>query len=442
MSAKLPPQNLDAEKSILGAIMLDRDALVRVLSFLRPEHFYEKRHALIYKAMSDLFMASVSIDQLTLTDFLQKKGQLQEIGGRAYLVELIEAVPTSAHAEEYAKNIKEKALRRNLITAAASITDLAFDEEKPTNDVVNQSQQELFNVSVQGVEKGFTHIRDVLEQVYEEAAQVNVGDGNLIGINTGFRDLNALLGGFQKSDLVIVAARPAMGKTALTLEMMRQLSMDGKKAAYFSLEMSQQQMVSRLLASQSGVGLWEMRTGKLSDDEFAKLSEATGELSDLPIYIDDTPGANIVELRTKARRLYMEQGIDIIFIDYLQLIQGNSKEGRTQEVSQISQELKNMARELKVPVIALSQLSRRTEDRPDKMPQLSDLRDSGSIEQDADIVMFIHREDYYDPDTEKKGIVELKIAKHRNGPTGSVEIAFVKELASFRNLDKESVQKN
>ncbi|WKZ24238.1 MAG: replicative DNA helicase [Candidatus Dojkabacteria bacterium] len=437
MAQRLPPQNVDAEKSILGAILLDRDALVKVLSFLKPEHFYEKRHGIIYKAMSDLFMASVSIDQLTLTDFLQKQNVIQEVGGRSYLVELIESVPTSAHAEQYAKTIKEKALRRSLISAAATITDLAFDEEKPTNDVVNQSQHELFTVSVQGVDKGFTRIADVLEQVYEEAAQVNVADGSLLGVPTGFRDVDGMLGGLQKSDLIILAARPSMGKSSFMLDMTRNIALAGNKVAIFSLEMSQSQLASRLLSSQSGVGLWDMRTGKLTEEEFARLSEGTGILSDLHISIDDTPGANIVEVRTKARRLYMEQGLDAIFIDYLQLIQGNTREGRVQEVSQISQELKNMARELRVPVIALSQLSRKTEDRPDKLPQLSDLRDSGSIEQDADVVMFIHREDYYDPETEKKGIAEIKVAKHRNGPTGSIELAWVKEMASFRNLSKE-----
>ncbi|PJA14201.1 replicative DNA helicase [Candidatus Dojkabacteria bacterium CG_4_10_14_0_2_um_filter_Dojkabacteria_WS6_41_15] len=324
-----------------------------------------------------------------------------------------------------------------MISAAASITDLAFDEEKPTSDVVNQAQHELFTVSVQGVDKGFTHIRDVLEQVYEEAAQVNVAEGGLLGVTTGFTLLDGVLGGLQKSDLIIIAARPSMGKSSLMLDMVRSMALEKRKVAIFSLEMSQQQLVSRLLSSQSGVGLWEMRTGKLNDDEFSKLSEGTGILSDLDVSIDDTPGANIVEIRTKARRLYMEQGIDAIFVDYMQLIQGNTREGRVQEVSQISQELKNMARELKIPVVALSQLSRKTEDRPDRMPQLSDLRDSGSIEQDADVVMFIHREDYYDPETERKGIAEIKISKHRNGPTGSVDLAWVKEMASFRNLSRE-----
>lgn len=437
MAQRLQPQNIDAEKSLLGAILLDRDALVKVLSFLKAEHFYELRHAAIYQAMTDLFLSTIQIDQLTLSDYLQKKNQLQEIGGRSYLVELIEAVPTSAHAEQYARTIKEKALRRSLISAAASITDLAFDEEKPTNDVVNQAQHELFTVSVQGVDKGFAHIKDILAQVYEEVFSANVEDGALMGVTTGFRDLDNTLGGLQKSDLVILAARPSMGKTSLALDMVRSLGLAKKKVAFFSLEMSQQQLVSRMLASHSGVGLWEMRTGKLSEEELAKLSEGLGVLSELDISIDDSPGANIVEIRTKARRLYMEQGLDAIFVDYLQLIQGNTREGRVQEVSQISQELKNMARELKVPVVALSQLSRKTEDRPDRMPQLSDLRDSGSIEQDADVVMFIHREEYYDPETEKKGIAEIKIAKHRNGPTGSVDIAWVKELASFRNLSKE-----
>jgi replicative DNA helicase len=437
MAERIPPHNIDAEKSVLGAFLIDKDALVRVASFLRAEHFYDRRHQLLYQAIIDLFMAGIPIDLLTIVDYLKKKKDLKSVGGRSYIADLISSVPTSAHAEEYAKIVKEASIRRRLITAAADITDLAFDSEKPTPDVLNQAQHDLFSVSVQGIDKGFIHIRDLLEQSYEEAAQVNTNDSGLTGLSTGFRDLDGLLGGLQKSDLVILAARPSMGKTSFALDIMRNIALDKKNVAFFSLEMSQSQLSNRLLAMQSGVGLWASRTGQLSDDEFAKLGEGIGILSELNIFIDDQPGQNIVELRTKARRLYLEQGIDAVFIDYLQLIHGNTKEGRVQEVSQISQELKNMARELKVPVVALSQLSRKVEDRNDRMPQLSDLRDSGSIEQDADVVMFIHREDYYDPNTDKKGVAEIRIAKHRNGPVGSVEIAFVKELASFRNLYKE-----
>ncbi|WKZ29843.1 MAG: replicative DNA helicase [Candidatus Dojkabacteria bacterium] len=437
MSERIPPHNIDAEKSVLGAFLIDKDALVRVASFLRAEHFYEKRHQVLYQAIIDLFMAGIPIDLLTIVDYLKKKKDLKTVGGRSYIADLISSVPTSAHAEEYARIVKEASIRRRLITAAADITDLAFDSDKPTADVLNQAQHDLFSVSVQGIDKGFIHIRDLLEQSYEEAALVNSSDSGLTGVSTGFKDLDGLLGGLQKSDLVILAARPSMGKTSFALDLMRNIALEKKNVAFFSLEMSQSQLSNRLLAMQSGVGLWASRTGQLTDDEFARLGEGIGVLSELNIFIDDQPGQNIVELRTKARRLYLEQGIDAIFIDYLQLIHGNSKEGRVQEVSQISQELKNMARELKVPVVALSQLSRKVEDRNDRMPQLSDLRDSGSIEQDADVVMFIHREDYYDQETEKKGIAEIRISKHRNGPVGSVELAFVKELASFRNLFKD-----
>lgn len=438
MPDKIPPHNIEVEKSILGAFLIDKDSLIRVAHFLKAEHFYDKRHQILYQAIVDLFMAGVPIDLLTIVDYLKKKKDLKIVGGRAYIAELINSVPTSAHAEEYAKIIKETALRRNLITASAIITNLAFDESKSTASVLNEAQQELFSVSVQGIDKGFIHIRDLLEKSYEEAAQANINESGITGISTGFRDLDALLGGLQKSDLLIVGARPAMGKTSFALDLVRNIAMKQKKVAFFSLEMSNLQLTARLSSMQSGVGLWETRTGKLSDDEFTRLSEAYGILSELSIYIDDTPGSNIVEIRTKARRLYLEQGIDAIFVDYLQLIQGNNREGRVQEVSQISQELKNMARELQVPVVALSQLSRKVEERNDKMPQLSDLRDSGSIEQDADVVMFIHREEYYDPDTDKKGITDISIAKHRNGPVGNVELTFVKEMASFRDLHKEN----
>ena len=434
---KTPPNNMEAEQGVLGALLIDKDAIVKVAHILKPDFFYDQRHGIIYEAMIDLFMASVPIDLLTLVDYLRKKRKLKKVGGRAYIVGLINSVPTSAHVEEYAKIVRENAIRRSLISASALITDVAFDTSLDISDVLNRAQHELFNVSVEGVEKGFVHIKELLEEAYEEAAKISEDGVELLGISTGFKDLDALLGGFHKSDLIILAARPAVGKTSLALDFVRHAAVnEKKKVAVFSLEMSKQQLMSRLLATQSGVGLWNMRTGKLTDEEFARLAEGVGILSEVNIFIDDTPGQNVLEIRTKARRLFLEQGLDMIVLDYLQLVHGNNRESRVQEISEVSQELKNMARELNVPVIALSQLSRRVEERQDRVPQLSDLRDSGSIEQDADVVMFIHREDYYDPDTDKKGIAQIKVAKHRNGPVGTVELAFIKEMATFKDLAK------
>ena len=434
---KTPPNNMEAEQGVLGALLIDKDAIVKVAHILKPDFFYDQRHGIIYEAMIDLFMASVPIDLLTLVDYLRKKRKLKKVGGRAYIVGLINSVPTSAHVEEYAKIVRENAIRRSLISASALITDVAFDTSLDISDVLNRAQHELFNVSVEGVEKGFVHIKELVEEAYEEAAKISEDGVELLGISTGFKDLDALLGGFHKSDLIILAARPAVGKTSLALDFVRHAAVnEKKKVAVFSLEMSKQQLMSRLLATQSGVGLWNMRTGKLTDEEFARLAEGVGILSEVNIFIDDTPGQNVLEIRTKARRLFLEQGLDMIVLDYLQLVHGNNRESRVQEISEVSQELKNMARELNVPVIALSQLSRRVEERQDRVPQLSDLRDSGSIEQDADVVMFIHREDYYDPDTDKKGIAQIKVAKHRNGPVGTVELAFIKEMATFKDLAK------
>jgi len=434
---RVPPNNLDAEKSLLCSLLIDKDAIVKVAHLLKPEHFYERRNGEIYKAVIDLFLGGVAVDSVTVLDYLKKKKKLRGIGGRAYITSLLNAAPTSAHVIEYSKIVRENAIRRGLISAAATITDLAFDSDKESVEVLSRAQQEIFGVSAEGVDRGFVHIKDVLEETYEEAANLNDGTDKKV-VKTGFVDLDGLIGGFQKSDLIILAARPSMGKTSLALDFVRNAAIDQKKkVAFFSLEMSRQQLNYRLLAMVSGVGIWDLRTGRLKDEDSVKLADGLGILSESDIWMDDTAGQNILEIRTKARRLFLEHGIDMILVDYLQLIQGNSKEGRVQEISQVSMELKNMARELNVPVIALSQLSRKVESRDDKIPQLSDLRDSGSIEQDADIVMFIHRDDYYNPDSEKQGIAEIKIAKHRNGPTGSVELVFLKELASFRNKLKE-----
>lgn len=435
---KLPPQNLEAEQSVIGSMLLEKDAIINVAEFLLPEHFYEERHKIIYKDILKLFQDGLSVDIVTLSDELKRGKNLKKIGGRTYLTDLAAMVPTAAHAEEYATIVKENSTRRSLIAAASEITRFSFDEEKPVQEVVDESEQLLFGVAQQGLRAKFVHIKDLLKDAYERAEEIDKTN-SYMGISTGLKGLDAILGGFQKSDLVIVAARPSVGKTSLALDFLRFSGVvEKKKVAFFSLEMSNTQIIDRLLGMQATVPFWDIRTGKLSDDDFAKLGDAMGMLAEADIYIDDKPGQSINEIRTKARRLALEQGVDIVFVDYLQLLHGYTKDNRVQEVSEISQGLKNIARELEVPVVALSQLSRAIESRSTRNPQLSDLRESGSIEQDADVVMFIDREETYNPDTDRKGIADIIVAKHRNGPTGKIEVAFVKEIASFRNLAKSA----
>lgn len=435
--AKLPPQNGEAEQSVIGAMLLDKEAVINVAGWLHPSHFYEDRHKTIYENIVELFEEGLPIDIVTLSDKLKGKKVLDRIGGRAYLTSLVSMVPTSAHAQDYGEIVRENAVRRGLITSAAQITELSFDESQNLKDVVDQSEKLLFDVAQVGVKTNFVHIKELLKDAYERAERAG-RDESYMGISSGFKDLDNLLGGFQKSDLVIVAARPSVGKTSFALDLLRSAALqDKKKVVFFSLEMSNTQIVDRVLGMQSGIPFWDTRTGKLSEELFEKFAYAMGELAEAEIMIDDRPGQHINELRTKVRRLALERGIDMIMVDYLQLIHASSREGRTQEVSEISQGLKNMAREIDVPVIALSQLSRAVESRATRRPQLSDLRDSGSIEQDADVVMFIDREETYNPDTDKKGVAEVIVAKHRNGPTGDVELAFVKEIASFRNLHRD-----
>jgi len=434
---RIPPQNTDAERSLLGSMLLDKDAVINVSGWLRPHHFYDQRHSMIYENILYLFENSLPIDVVTISDRLKKKRALKKIGGRAYLAELASSVPTAAHAEEYGNIVKEGATRRGLISCATKMVEMSYDEQQPLHEVVDKSEKLLYDIAQEGVKANFVHIKELLKDAYERAAKAQDAD-ELRGISTGFKDLDSLLGGYQKSDLIILAARPSVGKTALALDMMRHAAIHEKKnIAFFSLEMSKVQIMDRLLGMQSGVPFWKIRTNQVSDEEVLKLSNTMGVMADANIYIDDQAGQHINQVRTKARRLSMERGLDIIFLDYLQLMHGNSKESRTLEVTEISQGLKNLAKELKIPVVALSQLSRAIEQRQNRRPQLSDLRESGSIEQDADVVMFIDREETWNPDTEKKGVGELFISKHRNGPTGVVDLAFVKEIASFRNLYKE-----
>ena len=421
-------------------MLMDKDAVINVAGFLRGEHFYESRHAEIYESMLELFEGGVPIDIVTLSDKLNVKKKLKKIGGRTYLTDLVSFVPTAAHAEEYAYIVRDNALRRNLISAAASMTEFAFSDEQNVSDTLDRSEQLLFRIAQEGSRQAFVHIKDLLKSAYERAER---DSDESLGITTGFKDLDALLGGFQKSDLVILAARPSVGKTSLALDFLRNAAItDKKKVAFFSLEMGRDQIIDRLLGMQSQIPFWEIRNRKLDDEKMIRIVDTMGELSEAEVMIDDTPGQSIMEIRTKARRLALERGVDIIFVDYLQLMRGHSRnsDNRVLEVQEISQGLKNLARELNIPVVALSQLSRSIEQRSGsgkRRPQLSDLRESGSIEQDADVVMFIDREETYNPDTERKGVGDLFVAKHRNGPTGTVELAFVKEIASFRNIYRD-----
>lgn len=439
VAAKIPPQNLDAEKSLLGAVLIDEEVLTDVSEHLTPADFYEKRHGLIFGGMMRLYEKHKPVDLLTLTDELRKKDELDTIGGSAYLGELTNYVPTAANAEAYAELVAATAVRRRLIRASSDIAELGFDEDTTTQELLEKAEAELFSVSDQSLKQDLTSLESILTDSFDRLEELHRNKGALRGIRTGYRDLDNMTAGLQRSDLVILAARPAMGKTTLVTNLAYNVATIAKQPVlFFSLEMSKEQLVDRMLADASGVDSWNIRTGNLSDDDFGKLSDAMGELAEAPIYIDDTPGLSVLEMRTKARRQAHEAPLGLIIVDYLQLMQatGRSDGNRVQEVSEISRGLKLIARELNVPVIALSQLSRSVESRSPQIPQLADLRESGSIEQDADIVMFIYREAYYNPETERENVTDLIIAKHRNGPTGKVELYFHPERLRFMSLDK------
>lgn len=439
-AGKIPPQNIDAEMSLIGAVLIDEEVLANVTEHVTPRDFYDKRHATIYGGMLRLFERHRPVDLLTLTDELKKKDELDAIGGAAYLTELTNYVPTAAHAEAYAEMVSQKAVRRRLIKASAEISELGFDEEFDVQELLGKAEQELFSVSDQSLKQDLTSIETILTDSFDRMEELHRNKGAIRGVRTGYRDLDNMTAGLQRSDLIILAARPAMGKTTLVTNLAYNVATANKQSVlFFSLEMSKEQLVDRMLADASGVDAWNIRTGNLSDEDFSKLSEAMGEMAEAPIFIDDKPGLSVLEMRTKARRAAHDAPLGLIIVDYLQLMQGSSKtEGnRVQEVSEISRGLKLIAREMNVPVIALSQLSRSVESRTPQVPQLSDLRESGSIEQDADIVMFIYREAYYNPETERENITDLIIAKHRNGPVGKVELYFHPERLRFMSLDKQ-----
>ncbi|MFH1314886.1 MAG: replicative DNA helicase [Candidatus Uhrbacteria bacterium] len=443
---RIPPQNLEAEQSLLGSIFIDQDAMIKVGDAVHPEDFYRDAHRIIYETIVYLFARHEPIDLLTVGNRLEETNKIKDIGGRAYLVELSNAVPTAAHVENYAGIVQKKATLRRLLQSASEIMAMGFDENEDVEATLDKAERTLFAVSQKFIKKTFISVRHVLADAFERIDQLHKDRGQLRGITTGFTDLDEILGGLQKSDLVVLAARPSVGKTSLALDIARAAALKAKvPVGLFSLEMSKEQLVDRMICAEANVDLWKLRTGRLSDrdDDFPRIGQALGTLSEAPIFIDDTPGANVMEIRTKARRLQTEHGLGLVVIDYIQLMESRGRsDNRVQEVSEITRSLKGIARELDVPVLALSQLSRAVEMNKPAIPRLAHLRESGSIEQDADVVMFIYRKSAdrsYDPEDlapEEKNLAEIHIAKHRNGPTGMVKLTWQKTCACFRNIEK------
>jgi replicative DNA helicase len=434
---RLPPQNTEAEEAVLGALLIDPDAIIRVATFLRPEDFYREKHGWIYDTVLVLHEKREPIDFLTVCDELERQRRLDEVGGPAFITSLINAVPTSIHAEHYARIVERTSTRRRLLGAAGDIAALAFQEADDVEEVVDRAEQLLFGVSERRISRELVPIRQILSEYYDRIEYLTRHRGEVIGIPTGFGDMDKLLGGLQRSDMVILAARPSVGKTSLALSIAHNATKRfEQRVAFFSLEMSREQVVQRLISAETGIDSQRLRRGEIEEDEWGRFVKATSDLAETLFFIDDTPGISVLELRTKARRLHAEVGIDLLVVDYLQLMRGDFRsENRVQEISSISRALKALARELNTPVLALSQLSRGVESRTDKRPILSDLRESGALEQDADVVIFIYRDEMYNENTERKNIADIIVAKHRNGPTGTVALYFQKDLARFREAE-------
>jgi replicative DNA helicase len=448
MIEKVPPHSKEAEQSLLGALLLDKDAIVKIGDLVQPEDFYSDIHRFIYEAMVDLYRKREPIDLLSLATRLDERKQLDVIGGRSYLITLSNQVPTAAHVVHYAEIVQRKATLRRLITAAQEITGMGFEENEQVDSVLDNAEQKLFAVSQKHTKQAFIPMQSILESAFDRIDELHREKGKLRGIATGYTQLDNLLGGLQKSDLVILAARPSVGKTSLAMDIARHAAIKNKiPVGVISLEMSKEQLVDRMICSEANVDLWRMRTGKLSErsdsDDFARIGHALGVLSEASIWIDDSPIANIMEIRTKARRLQMEHGLGLLVIDYLQLMESRTRvENRVLEISEITRSLKAVARELNIPVLALSQLSRAVEMSKPAIPKLAHLRESGSIEQDADVVMFIYRKSadrgyrLEDIPMEERNVAEIHIAKHRNGPTGTVKLYFDEARVTFKNLDR------
>jgi replicative DNA helicase len=436
---RVPPHNLEAEASVLGSLMLDRNAIVRVADFLRPEDFYLDSHAQVYRAVLNLYDRADPIDLLTIAAELETMRVLERIGGQAFLAELQSGVPTAANVEYYGHLVEEGATKRKLIGAGGRITALGFDESTPAAQALDTAESVIFNIAEGRITQDFVALKDILKTTWDQIEQIHKDQSVISGVPSGFNDLDAKTGGFQKSDLIIIAARPGIGKTSITLNIAQHAAIQYKiPVAIFSLEMSEQQLVTRLLCSEASVDSYRLRTGLLKDAEWPRIAQAMGALSEAQIYIDDSPNVSVMEMRTKTRRLKSANNLGLVVVDYLQLMQGRNQENRVQEVSDISRGLKSLARELQIPVIACSQLSREPEKRPDHRPQLSDLRESGTLEQDADLVLFIFRERFYNDNIaeDRRNVAEIILAKHRNGPTGKIELMFIDEQTKFVNLDR------
>lgn len=429
---KIPPQSIEAEKALLGSLMLDGEGITKVADLIKPGDFYKEAHSKIYQAMLDLFNKNEPIDLLTLTQKLEEKKELEEIGGASYLSELLSSVPTPSHLMYYAKIVREKKVLRNLLQAAETISSLGYKEDEDIDLILDEAEKKIFSVSQESLTQSFLPVKSELDAAFERIDKLHSKKGQLRGVTTGFPKLDDMLAGLQKGDLILLAARPSLGKTSLALDIARSAALkENVPVGIFSLEMSKEQLVDRLIAAEAGVSLWKLRTGKLSEEEdFAKIQEAMATLAQAPIYVDDAASSTVLQMRAMSRRLQAEKGLGLIIIDYLQLIEArNPIESTVQQVTEISRSLKSLAKELNVPVLALSQLSRAVEHRPDQRPKLSDLRESGSLEQDSDVVLFIYRQSIKEPKT------ELLIAKHRNGPVGKVDLYFNQDLVSFRELE-------
>ena len=435
-SFKLPPQNIEAEQSILGGVLIENDALNIVIEFLEDGDFYREAHQKIFKSMIALSEKNEPLDLITLTNELKKKKELEDIGGASYLAGLVESVPTAANIAYYAKIVKEKSILRKLISTATEIVTQSYQERKNLEDFLDEAEQAIFRISENQVRPAFYPIKEIVKESFKVIERLYEKKELITGVPSGFKDLDRKTAGFQNAELIIVAGRPSMGKTALCLNIAQHAAINSKiPTAIFSLEMSKEQLAIRMLCSEARVDSARLRSGFLSESDWPKLTMAAGALSDAPIFIDDSAAISVLELRAKARRLKADRGLGLVIVDYLQLMRGRSgAERREQEISEISRSLKALAKELNIPVIAISQLSRKAEDRPGRRPQLSDLRESGAIEQDADVIIFIYRDEVYNPDSDQRGTAEVIIGKQRNGPTGKADLSFISEFTTFKDL--------
>ena len=443
MIDRVPPQNVEAEQAVLGAMMIEREAISKVSEVIRPEDFYREAHRLIFNAMMELFNKNEAVDLVTVVEVLRRDEKLEGAGGIAYVSALANSVPTAAKVIYHARIVEEKALLRQLINTATHVAGMGYEANEEVAVIMDKAEKLILEVSNRKAGQEFASIKNIIFDVFDKVSELYSSKGGITGLPTGFKDLDKLTSGLQPSDLILIAARPSMGKTAFVLNIAQNIAVKEKKAvAFFSLEMSKEQLVQRMLCAEAPIDAQRLRIGELENNDWDKLVRAADRLAAAPIFIDDTAGITVMEMRSKARRLKIEHDLQLIIIDYLQLMQGGTgssrSENRQQEISEISRSLKALARELKVPVIALSQLSRGVESRQVKKPMLSDLRESGSLEQDADIVAFIYREDYYEPETERKNITDIIVAKHRNGPVDSVQLFFHKQFTKFSDLSRMS----